>query len=61
MRLIIEKRPEYSRSIAFLVPVASVLLALLAGAVLLALVGANPLATYKAMASGAFGGKYNVS
>jgi ABC-type uncharacterized transport system permease subunit len=61
MRLIIEKRSEYSRSIAFLVPIASVLLALLAGAVLLALVGANPLATYKAMASGAFGGKYNVS
>jgi len=61
MRLIIEKRLEYSRSIAFLVPIASVVLALLAGAVLLALAGANPWPTYKAMALGAFGGKYNLS
>ena len=61
MRLIIEKRLEYSRSIAFLVPLASVILALLAGAVLLALAGANPWLTYKAMALGAFGGKYNIS
>jgi ABC-type uncharacterized transport system permease subunit len=61
MRLIIEKRLEYSRSIAFLVPIASVVLALLAGAVLLAAAGANPWTTYKAMAVGAFGGKYNIS
>ncbi len=61
MRLIIEKRQDYSRLTAFLVPIASVVLALLAGAVLLALAGANPLTTYKAMALGAFGGKYNVS
>jgi len=61
MRLIIEKRPEPSRLTAFLVPIVSVILALLAGAVLLALAGANPLQTYKAMAIGAFGGKYNVS
>jgi len=61
MRLIIEKRLEYSRLVAFLVPIVSVVLALLAGAVLLAVAGANPWATYKAMAIGAFGGKYNVS
>ena len=61
MRIIIEKRPDYSRSTAFLVPIASVVLALLAGAVLLALAGANPWVTYKAMALGAFGGKYNIS
>lgn len=61
MRIIIEKRQDYSRLIAFLVPIASVILALLAGAVLLAAAGANPLTTYKAMAVGAFGGKYNVS
>lgn len=61
MRLIIEKRLEYSRLMAFLVPIVSVVLALLAGAVLLALAGANPWVTYKAMAIGAFGGKYNVS
>lgn len=60
MRLIIEKR-EPSRFIAFLVPIASVVLALLAGAVLLAAAGANPWVTYKAMAIGAFGGKYNIS
>lgn len=61
MRLVIEKRLEYSRLIAFLVPIVSVVLALLAGAVLLALAGANPWVTYKAMALGAFGSKYNVS
>lgn len=61
MRIIIEKRQDYSRLIAFLVPIVSVILALLAGAVLLALAGANPWQTYKAMAIGAFGGKYNIS
>jgi ABC-type uncharacterized transport system permease subunit len=61
VRLVIEKRLGYSRLIAFLVPIASVVLALLAGAVLLALAGANPWATYKAMALGAFGEKYNIS
>jgi ABC-type uncharacterized transport system permease subunit len=61
MRLIIEKRLDCSRLTAFLVPLASVVLALLAGAVLLAAAGANPLTTYKAMALGAFGGKYNIS
>jgi len=61
MRLIIEKRHEYSRFTAFLVPIVSVVLALLAGAVLLAGAGANPWLTYKAMAIGAFGGKYNIS
>jgi ABC-type uncharacterized transport system permease subunit len=61
MRLIIEKRLEYSRLIAFLVPMVSLVLALLAGAVLLAVAGANPWQTYKAMALGAFGSKYSLS
>ena len=61
MRLVIEKRLEYSRTIAFLVPIISVILALVFGGVILLAAGANPLATYKAMAIGAFGSKYNIS
>lgn len=51
----LEKRLEPSRTIAFLVPVTSFVLALLFGAVLLALAGANPWQTYRAMLEGAFG------
>lgn len=51
----LEKRLEQSRTAAFLVPVVSIFLALLFGAVLLLLVGANPLQTYRAMLEGAFG------
>lgn len=51
----LEKRLEPSRTIAFLVPVVSFGLALLFGAVLLALAGANPWQTYRAMLEGAFG------
>jgi simple sugar transport system permease protein len=50
-----EKRLEPSRTAAFLVPVFSFILALLFGALLLALVGANPWQTYQAMLEGAFG------
>jgi len=50
-----EKRLEASRTIAVLVPIGSLLLALLFGAVLLSLAGANPLQTYRAMLEGAFG------
>jgi len=51
----LEKRLEPSKTISYLVPVASFVLALLFGAVLLALAGANPLQTYRAMLEGAFG------
>lgn len=51
----IEKRLEPSQTVAYLVPVASFALALLFGAVLLALAGANPWHTYRAMLEGAFG------
>lgn len=51
----LEKRLEYSRKAAFLVPIVSILLALLFGAFLLVLVGANPFQTYRAMLEGAFG------
>lgn len=50
-----EKRLTPSRTASFLVPVLSFVLALLFGALLLALVGANPLTTYRAMLEGAFG------
>lgn len=50
-----EKRLAPSRMASFLVPVLSFVLALLFGALLLALVGANPLTTYRAMLEGAFG------
>jgi general nucleoside transport system permease protein len=51
----LEKRLEISRTATFLVPVISVILALIFGAVLLSMVGANPLKTYQAMLEGAFG------
>ncbi len=51
----LEKRLEPSQTIAYIVPVASFVLALLFGAALLTLVGANPGQTYRAMLEGAFG------
>ena len=41
--------------ISYMVPIASFILALLFGAALLALAGANPWETYRAMLEGAFG------
>jgi ABC-type uncharacterized transport system permease subunit len=51
----VEKRLTPSRTASFLVPVASLLLALVFGSLLLLAAGANPLTTYKAMLEGAFG------
>ncbi|MCA9937635.1 MAG: ABC transporter permease [Anaerolineales bacterium] len=51
----LEKRLQVSRQATYLVPVVSVVLALLFGALLLASAGANPWVTYKAMLAGAFG------
>ncbi len=51
----LEKRLEESKIIAFLVPLGSLLLALVFGAILLQSVGADPLRTYSAMIEGAFG------
>ncbi len=61
MALKIEKRMEPSRTANVLVPIVSILLALLAGAVLLVLAGVDPLATYRAMLEGAFGSAYVIS
>ncbi len=54
-RIKLEKRLEPSQRMAYLVPVASFILALLFGALLLTLAGADPWQTYRAMLEGAFG------
>ena len=51
----LEKRLEVSRAAGYLVPLASFGLALIFGAILLALAGADPWQTYRAMLEGAFG------
>lgn len=51
----LEKRLEPSQTAYYLVPVISFILALLFGAILLAIAGANPWSTYRAMLEGAFG------
>ncbi len=61
MRLRVERRLEPSRAASYFVPVGSLALALLCGAAILRLAGANPWKTYWAMAVGAFGGKYAFS
>ncbi len=61
MRLILERRLERSRTVALLVPVLSLVLALIFSGVLLWIFGANPVETYVAMLKGAFGERYNVS
>ncbi len=57
----LEKRAKPSPLLAFLVPVASVVLALGLGAVFLAATGYNPAEVYGAMLAGAFGSAYGVS
>ena len=61
MALKVERRMEPSRAANVLVPVFSVVAALVAGGLLLALVGVNPLETYRAMIEGAFGSAYSIS
>lgn len=56
-----ERRLEPSRTANTLVLLSSVLLALIAGGILLALAGADPIKTYRAMLEGAFGNSYAVS
>ena len=58
MRIVFERRLEPSRLIAFLVPVASFILALIMGGILLLAAGVDPIETYKAMFDGAFGSSY---
>mgnify|MGYP001037786153 CR=1 FL=1 len=55
MKIVFEKRQEVSRTIRVLVPVFSLLFALVFGAILLLMSGVNPGTAYAAMAEGAFG------
>ncbi len=55
MRIVFEKRQSISRKAQILVPIVSLLISLILGAILLALSKADPLQTYAAMARGAFG------
>ena len=63
MRLLVtlEKRRTASASTNLIVPILSVLLALLVGAVFLWLAGHDPLKAYTAMFKGGFGSAYGLS
>ncbi len=61
MRVVLEKRLTPSSTRTVWIRALSLLLAFVAGAVLLALAGADPIATYRAMAVGALGGRYELS
>lgn len=54
-RLRVERVLKPSRTVTILVPIVSILVALLIGAVLILVTGENPLAVYQAMLIGAFG------
>ena len=51
----IERVPAPSRAASILVPIVSVLLALVAGAILIRVAGRNPLEVYRAMLAGSLG------
>lgn len=61
MRIVFEKRQSVSRGIRVLVPIISLVFALIFGAFLLLLSGVNPLTAYAAMAEGAFGDVHALS
>ncbi|MDQ4075538.1 MAG: ABC transporter permease [Chloroflexota bacterium] len=61
MRIVLEKRLDTSPYRALAIRALSVILALVAGALLLAVVGADPIETYRAMFLGALGSSYAVS
>ncbi|MBU7006213.1 ABC transporter permease [Phosphitispora fastidiosa] len=59
--LVLEKRGHFSQSAALLVPVISILGALLSGSLFLLATGYNPVEIYVTMLSGAFGSAYGLS
>jgi len=61
MKLILRKRESVSKRASLLVPLISFAVSLAFGAILLAVSGANPFATYWAMLSGALGSGYGIS
>lgn len=60
MRFALEKRDSKSRKMTVLVPIASLLLSFLLGAIVLTLSKANPIQTYVAMFKGAFGSQSKI-
>lgn len=56
-----EKRLTTSRWITILIPVASIFLALLVGAIFIYFTGYKPIEVYQVMLKGAFGSKYGIS
>jgi simple sugar transport system permease protein len=60
-RISLERRMTAPWWLAWVVPILSILLALITGALIIASQGVNPLAAYKAMFAGAFGTGYAVS
>lgn len=61
MRIRLEKRMRDSKLALLTVPIISVVLALIFGAVFLALTGKDPMEVYKTMYTGAFGSAYGLS
>ncbi len=61
MRIVFEKRESVSRVVRVLVPVISLMFALIFGAFLLLISGVNPFTAYAAMAKGAFGSVHALS
>ena len=55
------KHPRLARSIDYLLPFLAALAALAIGAIMLVLLGANPLVAYRAMLEGAFGSKNGIA
>ncbi len=60
MRFALEKRDSRSRRMSILVPVISLLISFMLGAIVLGLNNANPIQTYAAMAKGAFGSQSKI-
>jgi simple sugar transport system permease protein len=57
----VERVPTASRTVTAFITLLSILLALLFGAIVLALAGENPIAVYSAMASGALGNENGIA
>jgi len=61
MRIKVEKRLTPSRGLSVIIPLLSLLLALVVCGLLLKAVKVDPIRTYQAMAIGAFGSRYSIS
>ncbi|MCX5971532.1 MAG: ABC transporter permease [Coprothermobacterota bacterium] len=61
MSIFLEKRAQSSRLLSAMVPLLAIILALLMGAIIIALTGSNPWEAYREMFVGAFGSGYALS